>query len=249
MSEVTASRFRALVAAVGIAFASQGVAEERRFVGMAYDAKTELKLYEERHAQEWQDGELLDHRVDYIAPNGELFATKTVNYRPSRMAPEFRLEDSRLGLEEGLRYADRELTLFFRRNAEEDLRTATFSADEPFVADAGFHQTVLDNWEGLLAGDEVLARVLVPSQGKWFNFKLKHTGDTDERGTACETFQMQPASMLLRVLAEPVQLTYRAKDRTLMRYEGVSNIRTPDGKRQYRARVEFPDNQMQAVAE
>lgn len=78
-------------------------AELRHYEGEARDPDSGALLYREKHLVRLSEGEPQERLVLYRCADGTAFALKQVDYRTSRTAPEFTLEDVRTGYREGLR--------------------------------------------------------------------------------------------------------------------------------------------------
>lgn len=76
---------------------------------------------------------------------------------------------------------------------------------------------------------------LLPSFHRFLDFRIYLERKTDTE----LVFIMEPASMLLRVIADGIVVSYDRDSGALRRYEGISNIRDQDGEN-YQVRVEFP---------
>jgi len=223
--------------------AAAGAPDEERkrtFVGYAYDRKTDALLYRELHSEVIRVGGRVERRVSYVAPTGETIATYSAESSSDPLVPEVVFEDARWGTSEGIRHLDGAIVLFRKRAASADgvdeRRPAC--ADRP-VADAGLDQLVNNHWERLLAGERVVAELLVPQRLRCLRFSLVKTDEGSLDGESVVTFDMAFTNPLIRLLAGSLQFTYHRDHRFLVRFEGKSRLVDASGDN-YGVRVEFP---------
>ena len=104
-------------------------------VGTAYSLDGERVLYRERRVEQWRDGKLVACEVDYLTPDGELFAEKSLSFTAGRTTPEFTLVDCREQFREGARPAAGAVELF--SGSGEALASRRAELPEAPVIDAG----------------------------------------------------------------------------------------------------------------
>lgn len=207
--------------------------------GLARDPENNRLLYREQHLVRRQDGEVLERLVLYRCSNGTAFARKRVDYRQSAQAPAFSLEDARGGYGEGLRRGGDAGTVWVREGAGEAERSAPLAAGARLVADAGFDEFIRRHWRPLLAGESVPLQFAVPARLESLGFKVSRVGAADLGGEPAELFRLRLGGWL-GWIAPHIDVAYGRDSRRLLRFEGLSNLRTDDGDSQLLARIEFP---------
>ena len=199
-----------------------------RYEGMAFAKKGGNLLYYESH---WiQDaGQRL---VLYRCPNGAAFARKNVN--GAGIAPDFDLLDGRDGYREGVRTRNGRREVYVQPLAGVAEKNKPLAQANGQVIDAGFDAYVRTHWDTLGQPKSGGIRFLVPSRLETLDFKLSplaSDGGTRRYRLALDAWYAGALPSLV--------LTYDAKDRRLMRFEGIGNIRDAAGN--YPAvRIEFP---------
>lgn len=215
--------------------------------GLARDPGSRTLLYREHHLVRRAEGKPTERLVIYRCTDGTPFARKRVDYRGSAQAPEFRFEDARLGYSEGLRRAGGNDTVWVRDARGESERSAVL--DDPaarLVADAGFDEFIRRHWRPLLAGQSVPLRFAVPSRLQTLGFKVDRQGSLTLGQEPAETFRLKLGG-LLGWVAPHIDVAYGRDSRRLLRFEGLSNLRTDDGRSQLVARIDFPAPAVAAV--
>lgn len=231
----------ALILAGGATAArAEGGAPQPR-VGHAWSLETGELVYREIHNPRTANGRLQGDRVEYRGPEGDLLATKTVDYRPNPVCPAFRLEDRRTGYVEGLEWGDDgRPVVFTREDAEAPVERARLEAAEDLVADAGFDVMVYRQLDRLQQGAEPVFPFAVPNRLRTLDFRLRRLGARQVLGQEATRIRMELDNPILRWLVDPIDVTYNAETGALLRYEGISNLPRPDGDGNYRVRIDFP---------
>jgi hypothetical protein len=228
---------RTLILAAVCLLTANLAAADGVFVGTARDLKSGEILYRESHAISNAGTPRETRVVTYACPDGAPFARKHLAYDASRLAPTFRLEDARSGVVEGIARDARGIEVFARADAKAPLRTARVDG-EGLVADAGFDEFVRANWNALERGEPVLAPFLVPSRLDSLAFKVRKTGESRIDGEVVSDIRLSLAGML-GWLVPDLDVSYRKRDRRLMRFRGTTNLRDAGGK-MIEARIDFP---------
>lgn len=216
-----------------------------QYDGRATDLESGRALYTERHLLREVEGRPRERLVSYACPNGTLFARKRVDYAPSAVAPSFQLDDGRDGYREGVRRAGSRVEAFVRQRNGAAEESGTLAAGARLVADAGFDEYVRRNWSALVAGKTLAIDFAVPASRRAYTFKLRKLASPTVDGVPAHLFRLK-VSGLLGLVAPQIDVAYARQSQRLLRFEGVTNLRDPDGN-QWKARIVFADNAAQPV--
>lgn len=231
-----------LIAMLCLVHAVEAQPEGRTFVGYAFDLKSDDLLYKEVHFERVNESGGIELETRYLEPDGRTIAVRHVDFSEDQLAPHFRLQDHRTGYSEGLN-RDGETVFVYRhfpdRPGPEKRR---LPAGEALVADAGFDQLISNRWDRLLLGDELRAEFLVPARLRTLTFIVAKEREWLLENEPVVTFRMTASSPFVRILIGAIRVTYNRNDRSLMVYEGLSNIQGPDGKG-LKVRIEFPQDE------
>jgi len=222
--------------------------------GQARDPRSNELMYLEHHLIRRDQDRPTERLVVYRCPDGTAFARKRVDYGESLQAPGFSLEDARLGYAEGLRRSRGAGMVWVRAAAGETERSAPLGDSTALVADAGFDEFIRGNWQSLVSGQSVPLKFAVPSRLQVFGFRVARQGSIELDGEPAERFRLRLGG-LLGWIAPHIDVAYGRDSQRLLRFEGVSNLRSDDGKSQLVARIAFPtpavasnEGQWQALA-
>jgi hypothetical protein len=216
-----------------------GLPAERSFVGHAVDARTFEPVYSEFHHETVLDGGAIALETVYRCPDGRTIARREVAFGDDPLAPTFAFEDIRGDYREGLRREGAQVMVYRRLDSRSELEQRSLPRSELMVADAGFDRLVTSRWQRLLSGEQVRADFLVPSRLRTMGFVIAKEREWALDGESVVTFRMSSANPLLRLLIGSIDVTYHARDRFLMRYEGLSNLKAADGDTM-KVRIDFP---------
>jgi uncharacterized protein (DUF2147 family) len=203
------------------------------FNGYAYDLKTGKPLYTEVHDLNGNTG-----TVNYYALDGSLLGKKTLSFASDPFIPVFRMDMSKSGYAEGISAVGGSLEMYKIKAAGQKEERSSVKKGSSMAADAGFHRFIQSRFADLLAGKTVAFQFAVPGQLDTYKFKAKKTGDTSFEGKPAVQFLVEPDS-LLRVLADPLQLTYDPSNKKLLEYRGVSNVHNPANGKAYNVRISY----------
>ncbi|HSS65061.1 MAG TPA: hypothetical protein VLS27_11560 [Gammaproteobacteria bacterium] len=197
-------------------------------VGYAYGAESGSLLYSEHHQEWWKGGRILRDTVTYRDAQGNIIGEKHVDFRTLERAPRFLLRNIRTGHSEGAIPDSDKLNVSFRRNREAALKKEALELPEGAIVDAGFDRFVENNWNALMRGEAFVQPFLVPSRLEFIDFRIQRVDDgSDPERT---TLEMAADSPLLRLFAPAITVVYGTRDRSLLEYDGVSNIRDAGGE-------------------
>lgn len=182
-------------------------------IGEARDQQTGTTLYREQY---YCSADGLACSVFYIRPNEELIASKEIDYSPNPRAPALTFRDFRL---------DREIRID--------------QSDSDAVVDAGFDNFVRLQWRDLSNGEDVKFPFRIVDREKPIKMRASRE-DRCESGKLCLEIRLD--SWLLGNLVDPILLTYDENSQRLLRFQGISNLKSDAGRSQkVDIRYRYPD--------
>jgi hypothetical protein len=215
-------------------------AADQSFTGYARSLDGAALLYVESHAIS-ADGAADETRVVLYrcAAGAAPFARKQLDYAADRIAPAFAFEDARSGFAEGLRRDDGGMKVFARAGSTAKMRSEVLPRVASMVADAGFDEFVRTRWDSLEKGRSIEVPFLVPSRLVSVTFKVRKVADATIAGDLASVFRLSVAGPLGWFLSD-IDVSYRQRDRRLVRYRGITNVRDAAGS-MLEAQIDFPD--------
>lgn len=235
---------RSLVALLGMALVTLTASAEEltvRFRGYAYDLDNGRLLYVEAHEQKIVGDRWMGGTIDYYAPDGSQIGHKSLDFSIDPYVPVYRLDlKTGGGYMEGVKSisADR-IEMMKQGYGESAVRTASVKRRGAMVADSGFHSFLRDKFPELVSGEPVRFTFVVSGNLDQFKFRATRLPDTTFEGKPAVRFLVQPDT-LLRLLADPLEVTYEPQQRKLVEYRGVSNLHDPKSHDAYKVRIVYP---------
>jgi hypothetical protein len=211
--------------------------------GYAYARSSNTLLYTENHKVRLNGDAIIEHKTEYKDAQGNVIASKWLDYSQHRFAPAFELLDLRDGYIEGARYEADKYAMYSRKDAEAKMEHGMAKPTATFVSDSGFDLYVRAKMPELLRGKTQQFDMAVPSVQKVLSFEAIVLEQTQLFARPAIYIKVQPAT-LLRLLVDSIYLTYDTETGELLRYEGLTNIRDKTGNR-HDARIDFPPEQQQ----
>ena len=209
------------------------------YSGVATVRRSNAFLYGERHVLAFRGGRLAERVVLYTCRDGSPFARKTVSYVDA-FAPDFLLEVASTGMREGVRTVGNERSVFFRDDRVEPEKASPLPSTPGLVADAGFDEFVRAHWRALMSGESQELHFLVPSRLEEIGFRAQHLRSETVDGISAEVFRLKLAGFWGWVLPG-IDVSYGADDHTLMRYDGLSDLRDASGDN-FQTQISFPSS-------
>ena len=234
--------FKVISLLAGAAVAAPAFAEAQRVeaqVGYAYARDSGVPLYTEHHRFVYRNGALATHRVDYRRADGAPIGTKELDYGEHPYAPDFRMVDLRDGYIEGAEHSAGGYRLYRQLGHRAPLEDQVVPQSLDLVADSGFDRYMRAHLQALMENGEGAIRLAVAGRLAAYGFRVQTRERERLFGRDAITLRVQIDSWL-SWLVEPIDLTYDADNGRLLRYVGLSNIRSESGER-YDARIDFPD--------
>ena len=213
-------------------------------MGYAYDLDTQELLYTEHHNYLAPT----IHEVQYKEVNGELFATKTIDYKHSYFAPNFSQYNLRNGEKIDIKRKQRrddkakiKYSIQYQENKKSALEEESINASSRLVIDAGFDHFVTQNWETLSTGKEMTIDYLIPSLHDYYELTIKQeVCESELMDQYC--FSISASSFFIGLFSDQLELTYRKlsnnddhnkengqSDIQLIGFKGRSNISDSKG--------------------
>ena len=219
---------------------SAAPAADYTFSGYARDPDTGALLYVETHAVREADSPAETREVLYRRePGAEPFARKTLSYGADRARPSFDFRDQRSGYDESVTREGDGFKVSARAGHAASPSSAFLRERDVAVIDAGFDEFVRAHWGELQRGRRLDAAFLVPSRLAAMKFRVRKVGATRIEGAAASVIRLSLAGPLGWILPD-LEVSYRDRDRRLLRYRGLTNIRDANGEL-LSAQIDFPD--------
>lgn len=211
--------------------------ETKSYYGYATDLKTGEYRYTEVHNHRYDGNNWLSGTMKFYAPDGRFMGDKTLDFSKDAYIP---LVTFTLG---GGRYqdsiaaiSDKSVTVKTKR--DKDIETELITRQKNLAADSGFNSLLVDNLDKFKAGKAVDLSLIVIGRRDFYRFKAVPKDQLDFAGEKAIRISIQPDS-LLRFVVDPLNVIYGLESKSLLRYEGISNILDRDTGKPFNVRIDY----------
>ncbi len=117
-------------------------------------------------------------------------------------------------------------TISYRENNSTDVIIKTLEVPEPAVVDGGFNYFVKNEWDNLVKGSTAHFNFISTARQDYYRFQLSKIESSNENEMLVK---MEPSNYILRVLLDPIYITYNLSTKRIINYTGISNIKDIEG--------------------
>lgn len=213
-------------------FSATSVLAEENYVvaGSAYNLENNQLIYRELYTGIDENQSV---RVDYVTPEGNTFASKTLVYQGEPFQPSFNYEDTRDNEYVSAQFQGARLVLTHGMNSAQNEKVIYDNAR--MVIDAGFDAYIQLNWDKLVAGKRLKFDFAMPSRLSSLQLEVRKIKGPESPvydanfGREWIYFRIAPAQKFVSLFADPINLAYDPNGKYLMRFHGRSNIDDDNG--------------------
>jgi hypothetical protein len=226
-----------VIAASALLSTPASAVETKSYYGYATDLKTGEYLYTEVHNHQYDGDRWLSGTMKFYAPDGRFMGDKALDFSKDAYIP---LVTFTLG---GGRYQDsitaisaKSVTVKTKR--DKDIETKRVARQKNLAADSGFNALLVDNLDDFKAGKSVDLSLIVIGRRDLYRFKAVPKGQLNFAGETAIRISIQPDS-LLRFVVDPLNVIYGLESKSLLRYEGISNILDRATGKPFNVRIDY----------
>ncbi|MEN0037732.1 MAG: hypothetical protein AAGC78_11735 [Cellvibrio sp.] len=209
-----------------VAQENYAVAQDNYVVaGSAYDLDSNKLIYRELYTALDENKTV---RVDYVTPDGQTFASKTLDYNGEPFQPSFTFKDTRDNEFASAHFQGGRLLL---THGVKDTKTEkTIYDNARLVIDAGFDSYIQLNWDKLASGKTLKFDFALPTKLNTVQLEVRKIKAADSPvydanyGREWIYFRIAPAKKFVSFFADPINLAYDPNGKYLVRFYGRSNI-------------------------
>lgn len=218
---------------------SSGI-EDKTYEGIAIDNKSLEFIYKEIHEELFEEGKHIRTITSFVCDQNNEFAKRELDFRNSFQKPTYRLMDKRSGLMEEVTYkGNNQFEIRYRKNTKSKLKEKSIFVPEPAIVDGGFNYFIKNNWDRILSEEQLNFNFLSVAFQDYFSFRIYRVKEKETKNKIV-VLKMETQSALLRMLMNPIYISYDLNTRRILKYEGISNIRNNKGS-SYKALLQYPE--------
>lgn len=218
-----------ILALTSLIFISQTIwAGPPVFQGKAIEAESQKAIYNEDHQVEY-NGPLVKKVVTtYLSPDGKEIAKLTSLFNGNSQLPDTEFVDKRTGYKEitTLKGDEYHIKTIDPKGKE---KTGSIDVKSNLVCGQGYHNFIISNMDSFKVGETRELRFIIPSMRDYFTFDLTYLGPLNKSKPDEVSFRLDITNWILKMFADKIQVTYSKKDKVLLRYEGLTNLKNNKG--------------------
>ncbi|MBU2711236.1 hypothetical protein [Zooshikella harenae] len=195
--------------------------------GKAYDLESGRPVYIEKHiihlVKPPKTNTLsvtmpLKDKVTYTTPDGNVFATKTVNYETTPLTPTIVFNKLKFNQRESVFIKSNNVIILHEEDNQRQEHQLPLKPN--LVIDAGFDTFIRKHWSKLLANKSFSFEFLSINENSTYTFQIEKT----QEDSTTASFTMSLDSFIGGFFVDPIIITYEKKEQKLIRYQGLTNI-------------------------
>jgi hypothetical protein len=195
--------------------------------GEAFNDKNQLVYVETHIFKKLPTGEITELKTEYHNPAGKLIAEITSSFAKDPFVPDSVFTDYRFNEKQ-------ELVLVKESNeiimTITDLKTKKFKTNkikrtDNMVSGQGFHNYILKHFDDNRAD----IKFIVLPKLDYFSFYFQKV---DAKKAGVRRFSLKISNFILRALVKEINVEYKEEDRSLLLFDGLTNIDSDDRKSQ-----------------
>jgi hypothetical protein len=198
-----------------------------------YNWSTKEFIYTENHTEFYKNEEHLYSIIEYKYPDRKTFARKKIEFGKKRTQPDFLMEDFRYGYRDKsvlVNQSSQEFSIEHQRSKDEKVQTKLVQVPGTVVVDGGFDYFIRDDFDAISKGEVIKGNFLLVNRLDYFQCRVVKTANVKYRDRDAIVFLLRPENLVLRAIADKIQVTYDLKTKRLLEYIGVSNLMDNEGK-------------------
>ncbi len=183
--------------------------------------------YLERHTVVYDEQTLIKSQTEYLDPAGKPIASLRSDFTHSLAAPEYIFQDRRQHSLQGQRWMKQNLEVFSQTKQQKQIEKKhlrpspeLMMGGEGIIYYIGAHLKELINSEGMDF------KFIIPGRLSAFDFVIKPLAHNDEEAS----FEIKMKSWIMRLFGPRLKLIYDLPNKRLKSFEGLSNLRNPEGE-------------------
>ena len=198
------------------------------FKGVAIEAESKSTIYKEDHQVEYNGNLVKKVVTTYTAPDGKEIARLTSIFNGNPQLPNTEFIDKRTGIKEitTLKGDEYHITTISSKGKKKE---GSLDVKNNLVCGQGYHNFIIANMDSFKVGETRELRFIIPSMRDYFTFDLTYLGPLNKEKPDEVTFRLDITNWILKMFADKIQVTYSKKDKVLLRYEGLTNLKNDKG--------------------
>jgi hypothetical protein len=199
--------------------------QEVAFEGIAIDQRGEF-AYKEVHKQIFENNTPIQSSIEYYSQEGTLIAKVDSVFTFSPYMPSYNMQNYRRDKEERVEALDNgEIKLAVRPARQKEFLNYTLHAKQPLLIGEGLYFYLQDQLVHLQPTSVLAANLLLASRFQQVAIHIYPLQWIEEGQRKEVVLQIRVTSLLARIIAPPMTVTFDRVNKRLLSFEGIAPIR------------------------
>jgi hypothetical protein len=201
------------------------IASVQTFAGVAVDSSGALE-YVERHVVKYENGKIIESQTTYFDQDQKKIGQIISDYTHGPQLGSYQFTDMRARYADGVTVTPDRIEMFRRKSPASPVESKTLSREFNQVVGQGFHRFIVNNLKNIANGKVFQVKLIMPSRLNQYDFRIRK----DKIQGDVLSVRIEIDNWLLRLFAPHLDVDYDLKTGRLLRYEGMSNLTSVEGK-------------------
>ncbi|MCR9206053.1 MAG: hypothetical protein NXH75_15830, partial [Halobacteriovoraceae bacterium] len=194
-------------------------------------------VYNEKHIVEYK-GNLVNKVITtYTDASGKEIAKLTSTFKENSQLPDTEFVDMRNGYKETTTLKGKKYEIQ-TTDTKGNTKTGKIKLDDNLVCGQGYHNYIIQKLDSFKVGEKRELKFIIPSMRDYFTFDLTYLGALNKEKPDEVSFRLDITNWILSMFADKIQVTYSKKDKVLLYYDGLTNLKNAEDD-QYDAKITF----------
>ena len=205
--------------------AVSALADFERVYGKAVNAHGDLVFVEE-HIVRYENDRIAALKTIYYDADSKKIGEQVSDFSHGPQFGSYDFNDERLRYNDGARVMSNRILIYCKETPQADIQKKYLKRESNQIVGQGFHQFILANFNALMQGDVITAKLVLPARMDQFDIRILK--NKIEAGRL--QIRIELDNWFLRLFTPRVEAEYDLDTRRLISYRGFSLIADESGK-------------------
>lgn len=212
-------------AAIYLLAAVTALADVEKVYGKAVNADGDLVFLEE-HIVRYENDRIAALKTTYYDADLKKIGEQASDFSHGPHLGSYDFKDERLRYNDGARVMSNRILIYCKETPQADIQKKYLKRESDQIVGQGFHQFILANFDALMQGDVISAKLVLPAHMDQFDIRIRKNKIEDGR----LQIRIELDNWFLRLFTPHAEAEYDLDTRRLISYRGISIVADESGK-------------------
>jgi hypothetical protein len=214
-----------LALAIYLLAAGTALADVERVYGKAVNADGHLVFLEE-HIVRYENDRIAALKTIYYDADWKKIGEQASDFYHGPQFGSYDFKDERLRYSDGARVMSNRILIYCKETPHADIKKKYLKRESDQIVGQGFHHFILSNFDALMRGDIISAKLVLPAHMDQFDIRISKSKIENGR----LKIRIELDNWFLRLFTPRVEAEYDLDKRRLISYQGVSMVADESGE-------------------